>query len=100
MSKFPAYRPRRMRRTEPLRSLGRETTVSPGDLILPLFVTPGEGVRRPVASMPGVEQTSPDQLLKDAEEALSLGIGGVLLFGIPEHKDEQGSGGYHEEGLV
>src|SRR5688572_6650283 len=97
---FPAYRPRRLRRTAPLRALVRETTVSPGDLILPLFTVPGERVRRPVASMAGVEQTSPDELLKDAEEALALGIGGVLLFGVPAEKDEEGSGAYDERGIV
>jgi len=97
---FPAYRPRRLRRTEPLRALVRETTVSPGDLILPLFAVPGERVRRPVGSMAGVEQTSPDELLKDAEEALRLGIGGVLLFGLPAEKDDEGSGAYDERGIV
>ena len=100
MPSFPAYRPRRLRRTEPLRALVRETTLSPSDLVLPLFVTPGSGVRRPVASMAGVDQTSLDELLKDAEEALSLGIPAVLLFGIPEHKDEEGSEGYAESGVV
>jgi porphobilinogen synthase len=100
MSSHPAYRPRRLRRTEPLRSLVRETTVLPGDLVLPLFAVPGSGVRRPVGSMPGVEQTSPDELLRDAEEALSLGLGGVLLFGIPAAKDERGSGAYDEQGIV
>ena len=100
MSKFPAYRARRLRRTEPIRSLVRETVVRPGDLVLPLFVTEGTGVRRPVASMPGVEQTSADELLRDAEEAARLGIGAVLLFGIPAHKDEAGTSGYDEDGVV
>ena len=100
MSRFPAYRPRRLRRTEALRSLARETEVTPGDLILPLFAVPGAGVRRPIGSMPGVEQTSGDELLRDAEEALSLGIRAVLLFGIPEHKDDAGSGAYAEHGVV
>lgn len=100
MSRFPAYRPRRLRRTEPLRSLVRETSVAPGDLVLPLFAVPGERVRRPVGSMAGVEQTSPDELLKDAEEALRLGIGGVLLFGIPAAKDEAGTGAYDDHGIV
>src|ERR1700741_4327744 len=98
--RYPEYRPRRLRRSEPMRSLVRETTVSPSDLILPLFVVPGSGVRRPVASMPGVEQASVDELLRDAEEALSLGLGGVLLFGIPAEKDEVGSEGYAEHGVV
>jgi porphobilinogen synthase len=100
MSRFPAYRPRRLRRTEALRSLARETEVTPGDLILPLFAVPGAGVRRAIGSMPGVEQTSGDELLRDAEEALALGIRAVLLFGIPEHKDDAGSGAYAEHGVV
>jgi porphobilinogen synthase len=100
MPTFPSYRPRRLRRTGQLRALVRETTVEPGDLVLPLFVVPGEGVRRAVASMPGVAQTSVDELVRDGEEALSLGIGGVLLFGVPEEKDETGSGGYAEDGIV
>ncbi len=78
----------------------RETTVTPADLVLPLFVTEGEGVRRPVASMAGVEQTSVDGLLRDAEEALSLGIPAVLLFGLPGRKDEAGTEGYAESGIV
>ena len=100
MPKFPAYRPRRLRRTEPIRSLVRETVVHPSDLILPLFVVEGTGVRRAIGSMPGVEQTSQDELLRDAEEAARLGIGGVLLFGIPAHKDEEGTAGYDEDGVV
>lgn len=100
MPSHPAYRPRRLRRTAALRAASRETSVSPGDLVLPLFAVHGAGVRRPVSSMPGVEQTSPDELLKDAEEALSLGLGGVLLFGIPEHKDDCGSEGYADDGVV
>ncbi|MFL5382925.1 MAG: porphobilinogen synthase [Longimicrobiaceae bacterium] len=97
---YPSYRPRRLRRTEAMRSLVRETTVTPADLVLPLFAVPGERVRRPVASMAGVEQTSPDELLRDAEEALRLGIGGVLLFGLPAEKDDAGSGAYDERGIV
>jgi porphobilinogen synthase len=100
MPKFPEYRPRRLRRTEALRRMVRETTVTPGDLILPLFVVPGRGVRRPVGAMPGVDQTSVDELLRDAAEALELGIPAVLLFGIPETKDEVGSGAYAEEGVI
>ena len=97
---YPAGRPRRLRRSEAVRSLARETRVSPAELILPLFVVEGSGIRKPVASMQGVDQTSVDELLKDAEEALALGLGGVLLFGIPAHKDEEGSGGYAEDGIV
>ncbi len=100
MPSFPLHRPRRLRRTEALRTLIRETTVTPGELILPLFVVPGERIRRPVVSMPGVEQTSEDELLRDAEEALTLGIPAILLFGIPEEKDERGSSGYGEHGVV
>lgn len=100
MSKFPAYRARRLRRTEPIRALVRETVVRPADLVLPLFVVEGNGVRRPVGSMPGVDQTSRDELLRDAEEAARLGIGAVLLFGIPGHKDEDGTAGYDEDGVV
>ncbi|HEX7050953.1 MAG TPA: porphobilinogen synthase [Longimicrobiales bacterium] len=100
MGSFPEYRPRRMRRTEAMRRLVRETAVAPGDLILPLFVVPGKGVRRPVPSMPGVHQTSVDELVRDAAEAQDLGIGAVLLFGVPETKDERGSSGYAEDGVV
>jgi porphobilinogen synthase len=97
---YPKTRPRRLRRTEAVRRLVRETEVNPGDLILPLFAVPGSRVRKPVGSMPGVDQTSPDELLRDAEEALRLGLAGVLLFGIPERKDPEGSGGYADDGIV
>jgi porphobilinogen synthase len=97
---FPRVRMRRLRRSEPLRRLVRETTVRPGSLILPLFVVPGAAVRRPVASMPGVDQTSIDELLHDAGEAMDLGLGGVMLFGIPDRKDALGSEGYSEDGIV
>lgn len=89
-----------MRRTSALRSLVRETSLTPGDLILPLFVVPAAGVRKQIGSMPGVCQTSVDELLKDAREAAELGIGAVLLFGIPDHKDEKGSAGYAADGVV
>ncbi len=100
MPSFPEYRGRRLRRTSALRSLVRETSLTPGDLILPLFVVPAAGVRKPIGSMPGVCQTSVDELLKDAREAAELGIGAILLFGIPDHKDEKGSGGYAADGVV
>ncbi len=100
MPKFPALRMRRLRRTAAMRRLVRETRVSVDDLILPLFVVPGSGVRRPVASMPGVAQTSVDEAARDAAEAAELGIPAVLLFGIPESKDEAGSEGYAEDGIV
>jgi porphobilinogen synthase len=91
---------RRLRRTEALRSLVRETTLEPGDLIYPLFICPGEGVRKPVGSMPGVFNVSVDEAVREAEEAASLGLGGLLLFGLPEAKDEQGSGAWDENGIV
>jgi porphobilinogen synthase len=100
MPQFPAYRARRLRRSEPMRALVRETEVRPQDLVLPLFVVEGEGIRRPVASMTGVDQTSVDELLRDAEEALRLGIPAVLLFGIPDEKDEAGTQGYAENGII
>jgi porphobilinogen synthase len=100
MSIFPIYRPRRLRKTELMRSLVRETTVKTSDLILPLFVAPGQGFRKPIGSMPGVAQTSVDELVRDAKEAADLGIPGVLLFGIPESKDERGTSGYDDDGIV
>ena len=100
MPAFPEYRPRRLRRTAALRNLVRETRLSASQLVLPLFVRAGAGVRQPVASMPGVSQTSVDELVKDARAAAALGIGGVLLFGIPEHKDAEGSGAWDDDGPV
>lgn len=93
-------RMRRLRRSESLRALVRETTVEPGDLIYPLFICPGTGVRRAVGSMPGVFQLSVDEAVREAEEAASLGLGGLLLFGLPESKDEQGTGAWDENGIV
>ena len=100
MPSFPEYRPRRLRRTAALRNMVRETLLMPSQLVLPLFVRAGSGVRQPVSSMPGVFQTSVDELVKDARAAAALGIGGVLLFGIPEHKDAEGSGAWDDEGPV
>ena len=97
---FPAQRMRRMRRTEPLRALVRETALEPGDLIYPLFICPGKGVRTPVSSMPGVFNLSVDEAVREAEEAAQLGIGGLLLFGLPEAKDEQGTGAWEKDGIV
>jgi porphobilinogen synthase len=93
-------RMRRMRRNEPLRALVRETTLEPGDLIYPLFICPGEGVRRAIGSMPGVFNLSVDEAVREAEEAASLGVGGLLLFGLPESKDEQGTGAWEDSGIV
>ena len=97
---FPITRMRRLRRTEPLRALVRETRLEPAALILPLFVCPGEGVRRPLDSMPGVFNLSVDEVVKEAEAAAALGIGGLLLFGLPETKDEQASGAWEDDGIV
>jgi len=89
-----------MRKSEPLRALVRETALSPGDLIYPLFICPGKSVRDPVASMPGVFNLSIDEALREADEAARLGLGGLLLFGLPETKDERGSGAWSEAGIV
>jgi porphobilinogen synthase len=97
---FPEMRMRRLRRSESLRALVRETTLEPGDLIYPLFLCPGERLRRPVSSMPGVFNLSVDEAVREAEQAASLGLGGLLLFGLPESKDEQGTGAYDENGIV
>ncbi len=97
---FPQTRLRRMRRTEALRSLVRETQLRPSALIYPLFICPGEGVRKPVGSMPGVFNLSIDEALREAEECAALGIGGLLLFGIPAEKDDIGSGAYASDGIV
>lgn len=99
-SDLPFRRFRRLRRTEGLRRLVRETVVTPDDFIYPLFVSFGKGVRREVSSMPGVYQLSIDQLPSEIEELRRLGIGAVLLFGIPETKDELASGAYDEQGIV
>jgi porphobilinogen synthase len=97
---FPATRLRRLRRTEAMRSLVRETHLHPGTLIYPLFICPGEGIRKPISSMPGVFNLSIDEALKEAEECAALGIGGLLLFGLPAEKDEQGSGAWAADGIV
>ncbi|MEO6877346.1 MAG: porphobilinogen synthase [Gemmatimonadaceae bacterium] len=100
MPSFPAYRPRRLRRTAALRRLVRETALQPSQLVLPLFVRSGTGIRQPVESMPGVDQTSVDELLRDAKHAASLGVSGVLLFGIPDRKDATGSEAWSEDAPV
>lgn len=97
---FPVTRLRRLRRTEPLRALVRETHLEPGALILPLFICPGEGVRKEIGSMPGVFNLSVDEAVKEAEAAAALGIGGLLLFGLPESKDEQATGAWDDDGIV
>jgi porphobilinogen synthase len=100
MPLFPTYRGRRLRRTEPLRRLVRETTLIPSQLVLPLFVRNGKNLRRSIDAMPGVSQLSPDELVRDATAASEQGIGGVILFGIPDNKDETGSEAWAENGAV
>ena len=97
---FPSIRMRRTRRTEALRQLVRETRLEPGQLIYPLFLCPGEGVRREISSMPGVFNMSVDEAVKEAEEDARLGIGGLLLFGLPEAKDESATGAWDDAGIV
>jgi len=97
---FPSYRMRRLRRTATLRRMMRETTLSPDDLIYPLFVTHGQNVKRPIESMPGCSQLSIGNLLPEIREIRELGIPAVLLFGIPAHKDAGASSAYDAEGVV
>ena len=97
---FPTTRLRRLRRTPALRALVSETSLSPAQLIQPAFVVPGEGVREEVEAMPGIERFSISELVAEATEIASVGVGAVLLFGIPSSKDETGSGAYDDEGVV
>jgi porphobilinogen synthase len=97
---YPVTRLRRLRSSEPMRSLVRETHLEPSAFIYPLFICPGEGVRNEISSMPGVFNLSVDEALKEAEAVASLGIGGLLLFGLPETKDDEGSGAWDENGIV
>ena len=97
---FPIHRPRRLRKTETIRRMLRETSLSPDNFIYPLFVTFGKGVKKEISSMPGCFQESVDIIVRHAKEVYSLGIPSVMLFGIPEHKDEIGSGAYAEHGVV
>jgi porphobilinogen synthase len=97
---FPVTRMRRMRQTDSLRSLVRETRLTPTNFIYPLFVCPGEGVRKEISSMPGVFNLSVDEAVKEAREAKQLGVGGIILFGLPEKKDEVATGAWAEDGIV
>ncbi len=97
---FPIHRMRRLRRTERLRSLVRETRLTPDILIYPIFVCPGEGVRKEISSMPGQHNLSVDEAVKVARKSEEAGLAGIMLFGIPETKDEVGSGAYAEAGIV
>ncbi len=97
---FPATRLRRLRRTDAIRSLVRETHLHPGAFIYPLFICPGEGIRKEISSMPGCFNLSLDEAVKEAETCAALGIGGLLLFGLPAEKDEQASGAWAADGIV
>ncbi|HET9990931.1 MAG TPA: porphobilinogen synthase, partial [Kofleriaceae bacterium] len=97
---FPDYRPRRMRRTENLRRMVRETRLAPDDFIYPLFVVPGSGVEKPISSLPGQFNFSVDKAVEAASQAADLGIPGVILFGIPERKDAVGSEAWKDSGVV
>jgi porphobilinogen synthase len=97
---FPLTRLRRFRRTAPLRALVRETRLDVADFVLPLFVCPGEGVEAPLDGLPALTQRSVDRLCAEAADAHGAGIGAVLLFGIPEQKDDAGSGAYDDDGIV
>ena len=97
---FPINRPRRLRRSEAIRSLARETRLSTHGFVYPMFVCPGKNVRKPISSMPGVAQQSVDKFLEECREVEQLGIPGVILFGIPEKKDARGSEAFAADGVV
>src|SRR6202167_4245311 len=97
---FPAVRLRRLRQTEQLRNLVRETRLTPEAFVYPMFVCPGEGVRREVRSMPGVFNLSVDEAVKEAAEVHSLGVPAVILFGLPDEKDEVATGAWADDGIV
>ena len=97
---FPTTRPRRLRRSELLRAFVRETRLSPRNLVYPLFICPGSGVRQEIRSMPNQYHFSVDRLAGECREVADLGIPAVLLFGLPESKDEEGSGAYQDDGIV
>jgi porphobilinogen synthase len=100
MSRYPAYRPRRLRRSEALRRLVRETRVTVEQLVQPLFVVPGSGVEKPIESMPGIAQLSVDRSAEECRRLADLGVPAVLLFGVPERKDARGSGATAADGIV
>jgi porphobilinogen synthase len=97
---FPVTRLRRLRQSEPLRALVRETQLSPASLVYPMFVCPGEGVRKEIRSMPGVFNLSVDEAVKEARQSHALGVPAVILFGLPEKKDEVATGAWAEDGIV
>ena len=91
---FPNVRPRRLRVNETLRRMVRETRVTPDDLVMPAFVVPGRNIKEPISSMPGVFHFSADSLAEEARQVYNEGIGAMLLFGVPENKDEKGTGAW------
>jgi porphobilinogen synthase len=97
---FPIHRGRRLRKNDTIRRMVRQTAISPDDFIYPLFVTHGKSVKKEISSMPGCYQESVDEIVKNAKEVFSLGIPSVILFGIPEHKDELGTEAYSDSGVV
>ena len=97
---FPINRPRRLRSTPQLRRMVQETLITPSDLIYPLFAVPGEGIAKEVVSMPGVYQLSVDKIVEEAKEVYDLGIPSIILFGIPDNKDEEATGAWHDCGIV
>jgi porphobilinogen synthase len=97
---FPVQRPRRLRRSEALRQMVRETELAPSDFIYPLFVVEGKGIRKPITSMPGVFNLSIENAAAEAKRVKSLGVPSVILFGIPDHKDARGTGAYDKNGIV
>ena len=97
---IPRDRPRRLRRTPALRALVRETRLDPRMLVAPIFVRSGRGLRQPIDALPGIDHVSPDEALRDAERYASAGLGGVLLFGLPDDKDVYGTGAWIDDGVV
>lgn len=97
---FPIHRPRRLRRDAVIRRMVRETVLTPDDFVYPLFIVEGKGAKKEISSMPGCYQEPVKDAVKNAKEAFSLGIPAVILFGIPKHKDEAGSGAYDEKGVI
>src|SRR5258706_2371968 len=98
--RFPIYRPRRLRQNPKLRGLVRETELTVGDLVMPLFVREGSRIRKPINSMPGQFQLSVDELVKESGEIAKLGVPAVILFGIPDKKDDKASGAYAANGII
>src|SRR5256885_5782882 len=94
------HRPRRLRRSEALRAMVREARLTRDDFILPLFACAGKNIRREISSMPGVHNLSVDEIMREASDAFALGVRGVMLFGLPESKDETATGAYAENGIV